>query len=151
MCVMAEDLTNAEQTQHAAAVPQELPEAKKIRLAAAIAQAQSVAAWARHNGVARSTAYDWASEPGVRRTVEACRRRTLDRAIGRMTNHTLWACDRIAELAKTGEPHHSVQLRALQSIFAEVMAVAKFSNLEHRVAEIEEDLHRRTGDQDHVA
>jgi len=148
---MPEELTNVEQTQLASALPQELPEAKKIQLAAAIAEGQSVAAWSRNNGVPRSTAYDWASEPGVRRTVEACRRRTLDRAIGRMTNHTLWACDRIAELAKTGEPHHSVQLRALQSIFAEVIAVAKFSNLEHRVAEIEEDYREQNGNPDDVA
>ena len=131
--------------------PRNSPKLRKSTSPPRLRQGQSVAAWARHNGVPRSTAYDWASEPDVRRTVEACRRRTLDRAIGRMTNHTLWACDRIAELAKTGEPRHSVQLRALRSIFAEVMAVAKFSNLEHRVAEIEEDLRERTGDQDHVA
>jgi hypothetical protein len=147
---MPEELTNAEQTQLASAVPQELPKAKKIHLAAAIAQGQSVAAWARDNGVPRSTAYDWASEPSVRRTVEACRRRTLDRAIGRMTRRTLWASDRVAELAKAAESE-SVQLRALRSIFADVMAVSKFSNLEDRLAQLEEDYREQHGSPDDVA
>jgi len=129
---MPEEPTNAEQTQLASALPQELPKAKKIQLAAAIAQGESVAGWARDNGVPRSTAFGWAREPNVRRTVEACRRRTLDRAIGRMTKRTLWASERVAELAKAAESE-SVQLRALRSIFEDVMAVAKFSNLEVRL------------------
>jgi hypothetical protein len=77
MCAMPEELTNAEQTQIASALPQELPKAKKIHLAAAIAQGESVTAWACNNGVDRSTAFRWAREPNVRRTVEACRRHTL--------------------------------------------------------------------------
>ena len=60
---MPEELPNAEQSQLASALPRELPQAKKIHLAAAIAQGQSAAAWARDNGVPRSTAYSWASEP----------------------------------------------------------------------------------------
>ncbi len=83
---MPEERTNAEQTQLASAVPQKLPEAKKIRLAVAIAEGESVAVWARENGVHRGTAFRWAREPSVRRAVEACRRRTLDQAIGRTTN-----------------------------------------------------------------
>jgi len=150
MCPMPEELTNVEQTQLASALPQELPEAKKIQLAAAIAEGQSVAAWSRNNGVPRSTAYDWASEPGVRRTVEACRRRTLDRAIGRMTNHTLWACDRIAELAKAAESQ-SLRFRALRAMVADVMSVAKFSNLENRLAQLEEDYREQNGNPDDVA
>jgi len=147
---MPEELQSGEQTQLASAVPEELPETKKTHLAVAIAQGQSAAAWARDNGVSRSTAYSWASEPNVRRAVEACRRRTLDRAISRMTRRTPWACDRIAELAEAAESE-SVQLSALRSIFCDVMAVAKFSNLEHRVAQIEEDYREQTGNPDHVA
>jgi hypothetical protein len=147
---MPEDLTNAEQTQLASAVPQELPKAKKIHLAAAIAQGQSVAGWARDNGVPRRTAFRWASEPGVRRTVEACRRRTLDRAIGRMTRRTVWASDQVADLAKAAESE-SVRLRALRSIFADVMAVSKFSNHEDRLAQLEEDYREQHGSPDDVA
>ena len=55
----------------------ELRQKTKTQLALAIAQGRSVALWARDNQVPRSTAYDWAGEPGVRRTVEACRRRTV--------------------------------------------------------------------------
>ncbi len=135
---MPEELTNAEQTQPASAAPQELRQAKKIHLAAAIAEGQSVASWAHDNGVPRSTAYDWALEPSVRRAIEACRCRALDQAIVRMTKRMLWASDRVAELAKAAESE-SVQLRALRSIFADVMAVAKFSNLENRLAQLEED------------
>jgi len=53
-------------------------------------------------------------------------------------------------LAEAAESE-SVQLRALRSIFSDVMAVAKFSNLEHRVAEIEEDDCEEPGHPDHVA
>ncbi|MFI5458755.1 MAG: hypothetical protein ACHRXM_25285 [Isosphaerales bacterium] len=147
---MPEELTNAEQTQLASAVPQELPKAKKIQLAAAIAEGESIAEWARENGVHRGTAFRWAREPNVRRVVEACRRRTFDQAIGRMTKRTPWACDRIAMLAEAAESE-SVQLRALRSIFADVMAVAKFSNLENRVAQLEEDYREQNGNPDDVA
>jgi len=147
---MPEETTNAEQTQLASAVPQELPKAKKIQFAAAIAEGESVAKWARENGVHRGTAFRWAREPSVRRVVEACRRRTLDQAIGRMTKRTPWACDRIAMLAEAAESE-SVQLRALRSIFADVMAVTKFSNLEDRVAQIEEDDCEEPGHPDYVA
>jgi hypothetical protein len=61
-----------------------------------------------------------------------------------------WACDRIVQLAKAAESE-SVQLRALRSIFCDVMAVSKFSNLEHRVARIEEDYREQPGNPDHVA
>jgi len=144
MCAMPEELTNAEQTPLESALPQELPEAKKIQLAAAIAAGQSVAAWSRANGVPRSTAYDWASEPGVRRTVEACRRRTLDRAIGRMNRRIPWACDRIAELAKTAESE-SLRFKALRAMVANVMSVGKFSNLDSRVTQLEEDYGAQPG------
>jgi hypothetical protein len=40
---------------------EELPQKRKTRLALAIAQGKSVAAWARDNQVPRGTAYRWAS------------------------------------------------------------------------------------------
>jgi hypothetical protein len=147
---MTEEPQDGEQIPPVTAVPDELPKVKKIDLALAIAQGKSAGAWARHNGVPRSTAYSWANDPEVRGAVETCRRRTLDRAIGRMTRRTLWACDRIAELAKAAESE-SVQLRALRSIFADVMAVSKFSNLENRLAQLEEDYREQTGNPDDVA
>jgi len=147
---MPEELTNAEQTQLVTPLPQELPKAKKIRLAAAIAEGQSVARWASDNGVPRRTAFRWAGEPDVRRAVEGCRRRTLDRAIGRMNKRALWACDQIAELAKAAESE-SLRFRALRAMITDVMTVSKFSNMEGRLAQLEEDYREQNGSSDDVA
>ena len=86
---------------------EELPEGKKTQLAVAVAQGISVAAWARTNEVPRATAYRWASEPEVRRAVEACRRRIVDQAVGKMTKKSNWAVDRIVKLADMPSPSRS--------------------------------------------
>ncbi len=122
---------------------------QKARLALAIARGDSVAAWARRNNVPRSTAFRWAKEPSVRRAVESWRRRALERAIGRMAGLAMKAADGIASLAK-GAGSESVQLRAWRAILADQMAVSKFSSLEHRMAEIEEQLLERARDTDHT-
>ncbi len=116
---------------------------KKTRLALAMARGESIAAWARHNQVPRSTAFRWAKDPELRRTVEALRRRALDRAIGRMVGLAIKATDGIARLAE-GAKSESVQLRAWRAVLADQMAVSKFSNLEQRMVEIEEQLRDRT-------
>ncbi len=82
---------------------------QKIHLALAIAQGQSIAAWAKKNDVARSTAFRWASEPEVRREAEATRRRALGQAIGRLSSVAMKAANGIVTLAKESE---SVQLKA---------------------------------------
>ena len=110
----------------------------------AIARGQSIDAWAKKNEVPRSTAFRWASEPKVRREAEATRRRALGRAIGRLSSVALKAVDGIATLAK-GAESESVQLRAWRAILADQMAVAKFSDLEYRMTEIEEQLDERNG------
>ncbi len=46
-------------------------------------------------------------------------------------------------LAKEAESE-SVQLRAWRAVLADQMAVSKFSDLEYRMAEIEEELRERT-------
>jgi hypothetical protein len=43
---------------------------KKIHLALAIAEGESIAAWAQQNGVSERTAFSWAKDPKVRREVE---------------------------------------------------------------------------------
>ena len=53
------------------------------------------------------------------------------------------AADGITRLAK-GAESESVQLRAWRAIIADQMAVAKFSDLEYRMTEIEEKLDERT-------
>ncbi len=117
---------------------------KKTSLALAIARGQSIAAWAKQNEVPRSTAFRWASEPEVRREAEAARRRALGQAIGRLSSFAMKAADRIITLAKEAESE-SVQLRASRAVLADQIAVAKFSDLEYRMTEIEEQLEKRTG------
>ena len=96
------------------------------------------------NEVPRSTAFRWASEPEVRREAEATRRRALGRAIGRLSSVALKAVDGIVTLAK-GAESESVQLRAWRAVLADNMAVAKFSDLEYRMTEVEEQVRERTG------
>ena len=115
---------------------------KKINLALAIAEGESIAEWARQNGVAERTAQRWGQDRNVRREVDACRRRALNQAIGRLTGMATNAVDGIANLAK-GADSESVQLRAWRAVLADQIAVSKFSDLEYRIAEIEEQLDKR--------
>jgi len=147
---MPEELQSDEQTQPASALPTELPRGDKTELAIVIARGHCVRKWARSNGVPERTAYRRASEPEVRRMVEICRRRTLDRAIGRVNRRTTWVTDRIALIAKEADSQ-SLQFRALPSIISDVMAVSKFSNIEHRLTELEEDFREQSGNPDSVA
>ena len=95
-------------------------------------------------GCPRRTAFYWAKDPKVRREVEACRRRVVNQAIGRLTGMTTKAVDGIANLAKEADSE-SVQLRAWRAILADLMSVSKFSDLEYRMTEIEEQLEKKTG------
>ena len=127
----------------------ELRQKAKTQLALAIAQGRSVALWARDNQVPRSTAYRWASQPELRATVESCRRRARDRALGRMAMQAQRASEQIVKLA-AGAESESVKLRALRAILAGVISVAKFSDLRRRMAAIEQQLHERTDNTESV-
>jgi hypothetical protein len=118
---------------------EKLSDGRKTQLALAIAQGKTVALWARDNHVPRSTAFRWASQREVRATVELCRRRSRDRALGRMVRRVNRASDQLAGLAGVAESEW-VKLRALRSIFCDVVAVSKLSDLERRMAAIEEGL-----------
>jgi hypothetical protein len=123
---------------------QEQPKGGKTQLALALAQGVSAAQWARANQVPNNTAYRWARDPKVRKAVESHRRRTIDEAIGKMTKQSTWAVGGIIAIAKEAESD-SVRLRALRSIFSELMAVSKHSGLEARMAEIEAKIEERRG------
>ena len=120
----------------------EKPLSKQDELAIAIAQGKSIAVWARENGVPRSTAYDWAKYPDVRRQVEDLRRRYLDRALGSMAGHSMWAVQGVIKLGETAASE-SVQLRARRAVLHDQMTVSKFSNMEYRMAAIEEEIRVR--------
>jgi hypothetical protein len=128
-------------------MPEEVCLDKKTSLALAIARGQSIDAWAKKNEVPRSTAFRWASDPTVRREAEATRRRALGRAIGRLSSVAMKAANGIITLAKEADSE-SVQLRAWRAILSDQVAVSKFSDLEYRMAEIEEQLNERTGHTD---
>src|SRR5436305_15137579 len=117
---------------------------KKINLALTVAEGDSIAEWARQNGVPERTAQRWAQDRNVRREVDACRRRALNEAIGRLTGMATNAVDGIANLAKAADSE-SVQLRAWRGVLADLMSVSKFSVLEYRITEIEEELDKRAG------
>jgi hypothetical protein len=61
-----------------------------------------------------------------------------------LSSVALKAANGIVTLAKEAESE-SVQLRAWRAILADQMAVCKFSDLEYRMAEIEEQLDQRIG------
>ena len=115
---------------------------KKINLALAIAGGESITAWAKQNEVSERTAFYWAKDSKVRREVEACRRRVVNQAIGRLTGMTTMAVARIANLAQEADSE-SVQLRASRGILTDMISVSNFSDLEYRMTEIEEELDRR--------
>ena len=127
---------------------EEIPLSQYDQLAMAVAQGKSVAEWARKNGVPRRTAQRWASEPDVRRQVEDCRRRILDRALGYMAGRSMWAVKGIAKLGEAAESE-SVQLRARRAILHDQITVSKFSNFEYRMAELEEQVRVRNGNTAH--
>ena len=123
-------------------MPENVSKNQQNQLTLAIARGESITGWAHRNGVPLSTAFRWSRDPKVRSAVEAWRHRALDRTIGRMASLALKATDGITRLAKEAESE-SVQLRAWRAIMADQMAVAKFSDLEYRMTEIEEQVDER--------
>jgi hypothetical protein len=117
----------------------------KLQLAIAIAQGSTARAWARANDVSKTTAWRWSKEPEVRRAVEEYRRRLLDRAVGQMAKRANWAAIETYRMAKEARSE-TVKLRAIRAILADMMAVSKFSGLECRMSEIEEQLRARVDD-----
>ena len=105
----------------------------KAQLAVALAQGVPTGKWARSRGVPSSTAYRWAKD---RKAGESCRRRTMDHAIGLMNQHSTWAADGIATIAREAKSD-TVRLRACRAIVRDAMAVSKYSGLEARMADIE--------------
>ncbi len=82
----------------------------------------------------------WASslEPQVRGSLESCRRRALDRAIGRMARRATWAAGQIAKLGRDARSE-SVRLAALRAALSDMITVTRFAGLEVRVTELEEE------------
>ena len=117
----------------------------KSQLALMIARGKPINAWASQNDVPLPTAYRWSREPQVRGEVQEWRRFVLNPGAPGLARLSLKATDGIARLGRSAESE-SVQLRAWRAVLADQMAVAKFSDLEDRVTEVEELVSARTGD-----
>jgi hypothetical protein len=115
---------------------------QKTRLAFIVAQGGSIRAWAKENNVPERTAYRWSTDPDVRAKVDKCRRRCLDRAIGRLSYQVNWAVKGITALGDTATSE-SVRLAAYKSVFSNLMATSEFADLKDRITELEELLHER--------
>ena len=109
-------------------------------LATAIAEGKSVAEWRSPTRCPSGRPTDGHRDPRVRAEVDSCRRRAVDRAVGRMARRATWATDGIATLAKDAKSE-SVRLAALRSILSDMISVSEFAGLEQRIAEIEEQIH----------
>jgi hypothetical protein len=120
---------------------EEFEEPKKLGLAAALAQGISIRSWARKNDVPKTTACRWALEPQVKREAQIIRRQMLDRVAGAMTKRGVLALKGITRLANEAQSE-SVQLNALKTILTDAMRIARYTDLETRLAEFEEKLRR---------
>ncbi len=114
----------------------------KAQLALAVAQGKSVTGWACANNVCRRTAHRWLKEPKVKDAVESYRRRSVDRAIGRLAKRSTWAVDGITALASKASSE-SVRLSALRTLLSDMITVTEFGGLEHRMTEVEELVRER--------
>jgi hypothetical protein len=121
---------------------EELIVAQKAQLALIVAHGESVAAWARQNGVPASTAYSWTADPDFRRQVQLWRRRALDRAMGVLAANTGLAVQSIAKLGETAESE-SVRLAANRAVLRDQFALGNYSELEYRLTALEDELRAR--------
>jgi hypothetical protein len=107
------------------------------QLVVAMAQGQSIRAWAERNGVSKSAAARWASKPEIRRQVNDWRRSCLDQVLGRMTLRSKQVVDMVFALAESADSE-TVRLQALRSLLKDQIAIARHSDLEFRVCELED-------------
>ena len=68
----------------------------------------------------------------------------LDRALGWLAGHSMRVVKGMTTLGETAESQ-SVQLRAMRAVLHDQMAVARHSNFEYRIAQLEEKQRARTG------
>jgi hypothetical protein len=109
---------------------------QKQSLARAIAGGSTVAAWAKKHRVPTRTAYTWARSSQVQATVDQVRRRSLDRAIGRLSRDATAAAATIAKLARSAESE-AVKLNAARGLLSDLMTVSDYATLERRLTELE--------------
>jgi hypothetical protein len=120
------------------------PKNTKTDLAIALAHGINAKSWARANAVPQNTAYRWAREPEVRKEVANCRRRLVGLAVGRLARNASRAADTIVRISREGDSD-AVRLRAARAVFSDLVQVAKFSDLEGRMLDVETKLEPPAG------
>jgi len=120
------------------------PRALRSKLALAVASGKSVAAWAKENGIALRTAYEWHRDPAFKAQVDEVRRRFFDRAIGQLSRSVVKAVTEMARLT-TKAKSDAVRLQAARAVVADLMAMSDFAAFEKRMAAIEKQLQERAG------
>jgi hypothetical protein len=116
-------------------MPGPYPKALIDKLALHVAGGGRIASWARENGVPRRTCYDWSRRPEFQDKVEAIRRRTVDRAVGRMTRSLHRAVKKIEDLVEQGENDH-VRLAAARTLIDKMLDVKGHAEFERQIAEL---------------
>ena len=74
----------------------------------------------------------------------------LERTLGWLSPHSMWAVKGIKALGESAESG-SVQLGARRAVLHDLLKVSDYVNLEHRVAEMEDDLRARKADASYTA
>jgi len=118
----------------------------RAALAIAVASGKSVEEWASENQIPRRTAYDWYRRADFRRLVVRTRRRLTDRALGQLAGKAAAAAGELGRLITEGQQTDAVRLAAARAVLADLMALARFTDMEGRMAEIEEQLRARSDD-----
>jgi hypothetical protein len=119
--------------------PAGLPDKKKTDLAIAIARGKSIGKWAAEQSIPRRTAYNWASDRNVQAVAREWRRRAYEETIGLYAKHSTWALELVVALA-AGATSESVRLAAARSLLTDAIKVNAFSDVQDRLAEIEEEI-----------
>jgi hypothetical protein len=116
-----------------------LPKSLFRDLAMAVATGETIKAWCQKNGVEPATAFDWRRKVEFRQLVEKCRRRAVDRSIGKMAKNLSKAVTKIVRLIEAGKSE-SVQLSAAKTLIDKLLHVQNHTVLKHELQQLDERL-----------
>jgi hypothetical protein len=115
---------------------------KKEKLALALAQGQSVAAWAVQNGVSERQVYRWAKEREVKDDIIAHRRYLVEQSVGLLAEKIAWAASGIINLGEHAQSE-SVKLSALKAVMTTMITGSQYAGMDQRMTELEERFNAR--------
>lgn len=110
--------------------------AKYESLVIAVASGVSVSAWCRTHKTARSTVAKWQSKPEFASDVQACRRRMLDRVVGKFKRAVNRAADGMIKLAASASSE-ATKLAAQRAVLENLVQIREFAELNQRLDDLE--------------